>query len=166
MDNLQIQQYERLIHWVVRRCCVRVLPRADRIQAARIGIWKALPRLSPAGGSTYLVAAMVNEIRRTARRERGVENHLVRTSDTVAAETVDCNDGSDADYVQHVRGIARGMTHHGRKGIAEWSHLEILDRVLAGETLDSIGRSYGFCRERVRQIVKEIHAQAREYSDG
>lgn len=157
----EIQERERLMRWVAQRTKALRLTYDERLQAARIGCWRAILRYDPSRGvmlDTFAVQAMINEVRKAAEHDGKALPCSVAETETPA------DDGSDCEFIERLRIAARSFERTYRSK-ATWTHADILDRLLTGETMAGIGRHYGLSRERVRQIVEQIHARAKELCD-
>ncbi len=161
--NQAVRSHERLVRWAAHAVQDSRLSKDEKIQAARIGLWKAILRYDPTYGEldTYAVKVMVNEIRKTAHREQKIP--AFRKIDSVEESQV--QDGmAERDYIERWCEAARSL-ERVYKTRAAWTYGDVLDHLLDGKSMADIGRFYGLSRERVRQIVKEIHTRAKELCD-
>jgi RNA polymerase sigma factor (sigma-70 family) len=152
--NALMTRHEGLVQAVVRQQVLGALPFAEALQAARLGLWRAIRGFDPARGwafSTYAWPCMMHHI------WQAVKSHArARRPPPVAArpraEAADPAGRWEAAQVRQALGrlVARLparlryviVAHYGLTGRPPQSYAQI-------------GRALGLCRERVRQLHTE-----------
>jgi RNA polymerase sigma factor (sigma-70 family) len=183
-----MQANEGLIYWTAKRFGVGKPPFEDRIQACRIGMWRALLAYDPERGTlaTVAVKAMVRRIYRVAKKEADVQRK------TVLVDWRVMDSGSDRRLTElHATGLinaeianvlasgcptpeqecvshdacdelAKYATKVVRKRTrhgAKWSASDVAALRNAGLSGAEIGRRFGVSRENIRQVLAKIRQE-------
>lgn len=175
MSDTQVQTFKaniRLAHWVAHRYGHGILPMLDdRIQAARIGLWKAVLHHDPTKAklTTFAVRVMINEILHAGIDER-------RPAGTVCIEDVQAvlaehRDNPEALLLRHEENAAlstfaaKVQRKRGRKG-ATWTATDVAAEIDKGHRPAEVARMFGVSRERIRQIIVAIRAERAKEGGG
>lgn len=54
-----LAEHERLVHWVVRRQWLGILPYSEALQVGRIALWRALEDYDPTQGTAFSTYAVL-----------------------------------------------------------------------------------------------------------
>lgn len=149
-----LAQHERLVDWVVGRQCLGHLPRADALQAGRMGLWRALAGYDPTRGyafSTYAVPAITRHV------WRAVAQATPRVAEALTPHPPQA--GPDLDELAQRHWVSRAL-HPLIACLPEPLHTVIVARYgLSGHsphTFAAIGQRLGVTRQRAHQL----HTQA------
>lgn len=166
-----IQDHAALIHWVAHRFGCGALPHLDdRLQAARIGLWRALATYDPtrARFGTHAVHLMVNEIWATAQREHGIRTVLpieelrsVLADHQPTPEEQLMYQEESARLCEYAACVPRKRARNG----ATWTASDVAELVSKGFRPASIARMLGVSRERIRQVLQAIHDECARNGD-
>ena len=150
--------------WVARRYSYGhgTLSLDDRIQAARIGLWKAVLRHDPTKAklSTFAVRVMINEIVRAGQHEQPTGAVRIEDVQAVLAERADGPEASllrreeNASLSAYAARIPRQRKHKG----ATWTASDVAALIDQGNRPSQVARLLGVSRERISQVVAAIRA--------
>lgn len=185
LNQVQAQMFAdniRLVHWVARRCRYGyghgVLSYEDRIQAARIGLWKAILHHDPTKAklSTFAVRVMINEILHTGEDERAIpqpptayvryDNAPMLVEDILSV-VADHHPNPEQELLAReesailVEKATRVVRQRKRKG-ATWTASDVAAMISEGHRPAQVARILGVSRERIRQVVAAIRVAAEE----
>lgn len=167
MSEVQEQAFKnhiRLAHWVAHHYGHGVLPLLDdRIQAAQIGLWKAILHHDPNKSklTTYAVRVMINEILHTGIDERPAGTVTIESVQAILTEQ---RDDPEAALLRREENnalstyAARVQRKRGRKG-ATWTAADVAALIDKGHRPAEVARMFGVSRERIRQILVAIRAE-------
>ncbi len=140
-------RHEGLVQAVVRRQVLGDLPFAEALQAARLGLWRAILGYDPARGtafSTYAWTSMMHQVWQAVKPPA----HPTAPLPARSAERLDLTAVGEAALVQQaLHALVRRLP-------ARLQFIIIAHYGLDGEALrsyDRLGRSLGVSGERVRQ---------------
>jgi len=161
--DLKLSEYRQVIAWTALRFGRNILPSLDdRIQAARIGAWKAITSYDQNRGtklSVYMVRLARNEIVNVGRKERRV--HYILSNSLCDAtpcqlptpEEVCINQEESERLSTNIKKkIQRKYTRNG----ATWTAMDVVELLSEGHNNSDIARKFNVSRERIRQVVKTI----------
>lgn len=154
--NALMARHEGLVQAVVRQQVLGDLPFAEALQAARLGLWRAILGYDPARGlafSTYAWPCMMHQIWRAVKSHNRREAALPRSAQQPPDETADLTAIGEAALVQQaLHALVRRLP-------ARLQFVVIARYGLDGappRTWRQIGAVLGVCGERARQL----HAEA------
>lgn len=168
-DNL------RLVPYVAHRYGHNVMPlKDDRLQAARIGLWRAVRSYDPTREIrlvTYAVRVMVRTIRRTAKQERAKVPTMLfkdlrwqlrkqRSRSNLIDRLMADSTGDPESHAMSAAyfAVAARLRLRAREDAA-WTPLDVLYMMSQGVRQSDIARKLNISRERIRQIVNSIRAE-------
>jgi RNA polymerase sigma factor (sigma-70 family) len=156
--NELMQKHERLVHLVVRRQWLFILPYDEAVQAGRYGLWKAVLGYDPGRNKTfaaYAYPAIMREVWRVVKGERQRLEREVPQALLVAYFYQPDDDPAQLRDQQEVaaslRALVKRLPPRLREVIEAYYGLQGQEP----QTLQSIGQPLGLTRERVRQLRNE-----------
>jgi RNA polymerase sigma factor (sigma-70 family) len=173
-SDTQTQTFEAnlgLATWVAMRFGHSVLPSLDdRIQAARIGLWKAVLHHDPVKSklTTFAVRVMLNEIVRVGRREHAIDALPIETV-MHAVQDAALNPEQQILLREAQEPLSRFAGQVTRKRIyrgATWTASDVAAMIDAGKRPVEVARILGVSRERIRQVLKAIRAERTKQEEG
>ena len=153
--NALMARHEGLVQAVVRRQVLGDLPFAEALQAARLGLWRAILGYDPARGlafSTYAWPCMMHQVWQAVKSHGRYEVAPPQSSGKPAEETLDLAAIGGAALVQQaLHALVRRLPVRlqfvviARYGLDGWPP----------RSWHQIGAALGVCGERARQLHSE-----------